>query len=405
MRSTTLVKLHKYKVGQPPRQVWKLVWWGLRDGVRTKFQETIGNCRDMTKRDADLLRAEKEIAIGARLLSPNKSRRMGLAEYLEYDREECIADSKPRTIETLRNAGDHAVRVLGADYSIQRVDYADVQRIKKHLASRSLSPATIGKVIHKLSAAFSRAVKLEIIPVNPFAGVKLPKWQGKAIRTFKPEEVEAMVAVAPTLWWQTFIRLAYTSGFRQGELLNLLWADVDLDNGVVCVARKKAGTFTVAGEAYPVLAWDAKDYGTRSVPLPADVVLLLSQLKAKCGGSAYVFLSLERLAAVRRYMDDHGGTLSEHYAVVNNMPRDFRLIQTEARRRLANEQGQDDYDWPQRSFHDLRRSFGTAMAQHVRIHELKDLMGHSSITTTQLYYLAVSENVADKVRAAFAAGA
>ncbi len=72
MSKITLVKLHKYKVGNPTRYVWKLVWWGLQDGVRTRFKETIGSCREMTKRDAELLRAEKEIAIGSRQISPNK---------------------------------------------------------------------------------------------------------------------------------------------------------------------------------------------------------------------------------------------------------------------------------------------------------------------------------------------
>jgi hypothetical protein len=42
--------------------------------------ETIGTCKEMSKKDAQLLRAEKEIAIGSRQISPNKSRRMGLED-------------------------------------------------------------------------------------------------------------------------------------------------------------------------------------------------------------------------------------------------------------------------------------------------------------------------------------
>ncbi len=49
----------------------------------------------MTKKDAELLRAEKQTAIGSGLLSPNKGRKTGLEWYLAFDREESLVDSKP----------------------------------------------------------------------------------------------------------------------------------------------------------------------------------------------------------------------------------------------------------------------------------------------------------------------
>ncbi len=405
MDKTTLIKLHKYKVGNPPRAVWKLVWWGLRDGVRTRFKETIGTCRETTKRAAEILRAEKEIAIGSHQISPNKGRRMGLAEYLEFDQEEAATHCKPKTIEELRTAADHATRVLGTDYPIQRVSYADAQRIKRNLAARGLAPATIGKVIRKLQGAFSRAIQLELIAVNPFKGVKLPKWQGKPIRIYRREEVEAMIEVAPTSWWKALIELAYTSGLREGELLNLRWLDVNFDAAEVRVAPKKAGTFAVAGGTFPILAWDAKDYESRTIPIPATVVARLQRLKAKSGGSEYVFLSLKRLAAIRQYMAEHDGQLHPSYKLVNNLLRDLKQIQDDARRHLAKQTGDDEYAWEERTFHDLRRTFGSDQAPFLAIHELKALMGHSSISTTQMYYLAPSENLAERVRSRYAKAA
>ena len=41
------------------------------------------------------------------------------------------------------------------------------------------------------------------------------------------------------------------------------------------------------------------------------------------------------------------------------------------------------------------------MAHHVPIHELKSLMGFSSVRTTERHYLAVSDNLAVKVRSPF----
>ncbi len=192
---------------------------------------------------------------------------------------------------------------------------------------------------------------------------------------------------------------------RRGELLNLTWANVELEAGHVKVEPKKAGTFTLRGEQYPILEWTAKDYENRTIPIPEATVSLLRRLKAKSGGSAYLFLSLDRLRAIARFMAKHGGKLSDNYELVNNAIRDFHQIQTDARRHLAKESDRDDYEWEQRSIHDLRRTFGSMMAQHLPIHELKKLLGHSSVRTTESYYLAPSENLADKVRSVFAAAA
>ncbi len=51
---------------------------------------------------------------------------------------------------------------------------------------------------------------------------------------------------------------------------------------------------------------------------------------------------------------------------------------------------------------DLRKSYGTHMAKHVSMPELKKLMGHASITTTSEVYVGSSADMADKVKMAFA---
>ncbi len=81
--------------------------------------------------------------------------------------------------------------------------------------------------------------------------------------------------------------------------------------------------------------------------------------------------------------------MGPHLSWLNNLRRDFLAIQAAAQ---LKRQG---------TIHDLRKSFGTHMANHVPLHELRRLMGHASITTTADYYLDVGDDVAAKVRAAF----
>ncbi|MEE9129390.1 MAG: hypothetical protein V3T84_05180 [Phycisphaerales bacterium] len=40
-------------------------------------------------------------------------------------------------------------------------------------------------------------------------------------------------------------------------------------------------------------------------------------------------------------------------------------------------------------------------AHHVPVHELRVLMGHANLATTQRFHLAIGDDVADRVRSAF----
>ncbi len=79
---------------------------------------------------------------------------------------------------------------------------------------------------------------------------------------------------------EVFIALAETSGLRRGELVNLHWRDIDFDAGSVRVSAKRAGEFAVGnGDSYPIMAWSAKSYEERTVPIPESTVALLIRLQ------------------------------------------------------------------------------------------------------------------------------
>ena len=393
----SLYKSKRATAHNPKRHTWQIRWVGT-DGKR--YCETIGDAARMTKTDAEIIRRQRQGKMDNGLAPVNRPGRLGLAEFLRRDREAVAIDVKAKTLSELETAGAHAVRALGGTLDVQRLDHAAVGRLKKHLADRGLAAATIVKVVRYLQGAFSRGLKLQLVTSNPFKGVKLPKIQARAVQVYRLHEVEAMIAVAPS-WWATFIRLAHTSGLRAGELHNLLWSDVDLEARTVTVAPKKAGRFTVGGQEYPILPWTSKSYGTRTVPIPPATVTALQRWKLRTGGSAYVFLSLDRLAVVGEYLAAHDGGLPGSYTLASNVTRDFRGIQDAAAARLS-EGATKPYEWRHRTVHDLRRSYGTVLARHVPIHELKRLLGHSSIRTTEGFYLAAGDDISAKVTEAFA---
>ncbi len=87
--------------------------------------------------------------------------------------------------------------------------------------------------------------------------------------------------------------------------------------------------------------------------------------------------------------------------LVNNMRRDFLVIQNHASAILSERAG-EPVDWTLGTMHDLRKSYATLMARRVPMYELQKLMGHASITTTAEYYTEASQDVTDAVELVFA---
>lgn len=101
-------------------------------------------------------------------------------------------------------------------------------------------PAWTAHRIHRvhvmLSAAFSRAVKSDLLRVNPFANAQPPTLVEPEIDAPPPKEIERVLAAADGPF-RAYLILAADTGARRGELLGLRWADVDLEQRTVRIVR------------------------------------------------------------------------------------------------------------------------------------------------------------------------
>ena len=385
--------------------IYKAAWWGLADGRRRRLTETIGPVSSMRRKDAKLVCAQKQAAITKGQATPDRLGRLTLAAFLDRDRQGAARDLKATSLRELHKAGDYAEAALGSAVDVHRVDAAAVARIRQHLQAKQLAPATVAKHLSYLQGAFRRGVDLGTIHGNPFAGMRRPKFQTPRAKVFSADETGAVLGVChdrDDLWWEAFVLLGLTSGLRRGELVHLLWASVDFDEATATVNPQKSGAFTIGGERYPLLAWESKDYETRVIPLPVETIDLLRRFKAKAGVSPYVFLTLDRLGAIGRHLDANGGAVGPDYPIIPNLSRDFGVIQRQARDRLSRQAGGKRIAWPTRSLKHLRSTYASRMVEHVAAFELRDLLGHSSVTTTERHYVAASAGLGDRVRAGFA---
>ena len=394
MPKTTSVHLRKIKRPRNNGKIryeWHLRWHG-SDGRH--YCKKLGNCVQMPKREAESKRREFQVEMDRGEVPRDKPKAMTLEEFAEYHQVMVKSDRKPSTLYQYRLSARLAAEALGKSTTIQDVTSADVGRIKNRLTG---SAANRAKHISRLRAMFNHAKRWGLIHGdNSFANQPMPRFTARKMRIFSPVEIEAMLAAAQTTWWKTFILVGVTAGPRKEENLNLMWRDVDFDGESISITAKKAERFTGAdGKEYSTLEWSPKTYAIRTIPVPDQTIQVLRQLKDESDDSPYVFVSLKRLGLISAKM--RAGVRRDRAETCNNILRDFRAIQRRAVRQLAVD------GWDYGNIHDLRRTYGSRIADVVPMHVLQKWMGHSDISVTSRYYLSTVDHHAESARGAFAA--
>ena len=96
---------------------------------------------------------------------------------------------------------------------------------------------------------FAKAIKNDKAEKNPAKGVKLLKENIERNWILSPDEYIRLLAHCPA-HIKPIVKLAYHTGMRQAEILNLTWGQVDVKEGFIKLE-----------------AWDTKTSAPRLVPL------------------------------------------------------------------------------------------------------------------------------------------
>lgn len=150
----------------------------------------------------------------------------------------------------------------------------DVQDLIERMHAEGLSPSTIRNKLDPLRVLYRRALRDDLVTVDPTDGLELPALQRSRRGIASPERAQALIDALPEgerALWAT----AFYAGLRRGELRALRWRHVDFDTGVV---RVESGWDDVEGEQ------EAKsEAGRRTVPLVGALRRHLATLKLASG--------------------------------------------------------------------------------------------------------------------------
>lgn len=341
------------------RHSWVVRWFGL-DGRR--YSRSF-----KTRKEAKLFAEEKQSEV--RGGEPDPPDDLTLEEFgkmylaLRADLTDRTRQEHARTLKCLKER-------IGPGRLVRKITPIDARRFvswyrRRKVGGRCISPATANKVLRECRRIFREAVNCRFIRGNPFGGIRQEKVGEKLWRHVPPEEYRRLIEASPSLRWKGMISLAYCCGLRLSAILNLTWRDIDFEARTLRVARKRGENGTED--------WAPKDKDARVVPLPAEPLGILRQMRtATQNGQPYVFVHDKGRAKGRRVMR-------------NNVWRDFQVI----RRRAVVADC---------SMHALRKSCCTNLAESMPMHFVQEIAGHSDIRTTRRYYVKVRPELFDRAR-------
>jgi integrase len=230
-----------------------------------------------------------------------------------------------------------------------------------------LSPQSVRLIHATLRNALNVAAKQRLL-ARPTAAelAEPPTPRPPRIEPLAPEHARAVMAALANDRFEAFYKLAMALGLRISEAIAVHWGDLDLEDESIWL---RWGLTYVRGE----WVWtDTKSHRDDRLALPSFVVEALQRHRAR--------QAQERLAAGPAWWsgwDEHDLCFTRH----DGHPLNPTQMSRHARR-LCERAGV-----PSMSFHQLaRHGCATLLRQQgATPEEIKDLLRHTRITTTQMY--------------------
>jgi integrase/recombinase XerC len=235
--------------------------------------------------------------------------------------------------------------------SIQKVDHHDIRSwIVSILEDEKLQAASVNRKISCLRSFYKYLIRNEVVSKNPMA--KITSLKAKKKLPLFLEQVQMENLLDQMEFGEGFkgvrdkliIELLYCTGMRRAELIGLKTSNVNRSNQEIKVLGKRNKE--------------------RIIPLSQSSLLLIAK---------YETLARDSFGALKQngflLVDDNGEQMSDGF-VYRKVNRYLRLVTTIEKK----------------SPHILRHTFATHMLNNgADLNAIKELLGHSSLSATQVY--------------------
>lgn len=231
--------------------------------------------------------------------------------------------------------------------SLESVTEADIVKLRDELLAGGRRASTVNGLVRRILAhPFSSAKKKGLISIDPVAGLKAVRGDQVEKHVFTAGQVQRLIDAAKGDW-RGMVVAGFYSGARLRDLANLTWGNVDLFQRTITFTQKKTGAKIQIPMAEPLHSY-MMTLSLNDNPKAPVFPTLYGKTSAGGSGLSTAFGGLMERAGIEQ------GTIREKGKGV-------------ARKVSA------------RSFHSLRHSFNTVLANNGVPQEIRmKLTGHSS---------------------------
>lgn len=280
-------------------------------------------------------------------------------------------------LRTVRKLSDNSIRAYTYDLKMledflisEKIDFKNLETKKVRsfvgrLGEKKLSESSINRVISSVKSFYKYCVRYDILEINPFAHVRSISNTRKIPDVLSFAEISKMIDLTDNTFSgirdRVILELLYSTGCRVSELTGLKVKDIDIKKRMALVhgkGSKERWVFLTRGTAEELISY-----------LP-----LREKYKLKSGSYEDGFLLLNK----------KGGCLTV---------RGVRYIINKYIRAI----GVAKHVSP----HTFRHTFATHMLNNgAGIRVVQEMLGHSSIATTQVYTHVGMDRLKDVYRTA-----
>lgn len=234
----------------------------------------------------------------------------------------------------------------------------DISSYIKHLYEQGLGERSVSNNISTIKSFYKYLLLFKNLKNNPLGSIEYPKLKKSLPKTLSYNEVNTLLDIEINNYYdyrnKAMIELMYASGLRVSELVNLLVHDINFD----------ASTVRIFGKGSKERIVPIGDYAIEAIN---NYLLKARSWLSKGKKNDYLFLN------------NHGEKMTRQAF--------FKILQ-----RIAKEKNIKTEFSP----HTLRHSFATHLLQNgADLRSIQELLGHSSISTTQIY-TALSDEYVNK---------
>lgn len=249
----------------------------------------------------------------------------------------------------------HLTNFFESRNSIQTIGLKDVENFVNYLQQKVKKGYRV--YYRTLKAAFNKAVEWGYVNENYFHKVKLLKKQQVNPAFINSHQLSAISNQINNEVIKDFILFGFYTGMRLNEIINLTWRNVDLEARIITVGDEKFIT---------------KGRNQRYIPICEEVFEIIVRRKTgnvretpscilplKKGGEVFEYVFCKKDGS--KYCGNYVSRKFKNACIATGMDQSIH-------------------------FHSLRHSFASNLVQKgVPLYTIKELLGHSSISTTEIY--------------------